>query len=37
MYKMLYYNRTDVSEDPDVNKIDASKESIACHKWYQKI
>ena len=34
---MLYYDRTDVSEGPDVNKIGASKESIACHKWYQKI
>ena len=31
MYKMLYYERIDVSEGIDVNKTSASKECIVCH------
>ena len=31
---MLYYDRTDVSEDIDVNKISASKECTVCQYWY---
>ena len=29
--KMLYYNRTDVSEGIDINKASASKECHICH------
>ena len=32
--QMLYYDRIDVSEDIDVNKISASKESIIYHYRY---
>ena len=31
---MLYYDRIDVSEGTDVNKISASKERGVCHYWY---
>ena len=32
--KMIYYDRIDVSEGIDVNKISASKECDNCHYWY---
>ena len=32
--KMLYYDRINVSEGIDVNKISASKECDVCHYWY---
>ena len=31
---MLYYNRIDISESIDVNKIRASKQYIICHYWH---
>ena len=31
---MSYYDRTDVSEETDVNKISASKECDVCHYCY---
>ena len=31
---MLYYDRTDVSEEIDINKTSASKECEICHYWY---
>ena len=31
---MLYYDRIDVSEGIDVDKISALKECDACHYWY---
>ena len=31
---MLKYDRIDVSEGIDVNKINASKECDICHYWY---
>ena len=31
---MLYYNRIDISESIDVNKISASKQYIICHYWH---
>ena len=31
---MLYYDRIDISEGIDVNKISASKECDICHYWY---
>ena len=31
---MIYYDRIDVSEEIDINKINASKESDICHYWY---
>ena len=31
---MLYFDRTDVSEEIDVNKISASKECDICHYLY---
>ena len=31
---MLHYNRTDFSEENDVNKTSASKKCIICHYWY---
>ena len=31
---MLYFNRMDVSEGTDVNKISVSKECDICHYWY---
>ena len=36
MYKMLEYDRTDVSEGIHVNKTSASKECDICHYWYFK-
>ena len=36
MYKMLEYNRTDISERIDVNRKSASKECDICHYWYFK-
>ena len=32
--KMLYYDRIDISEGIDVNKINESKEHNICHYWY---
>ena len=32
--KMLYYDRTDVSEENDVNKTSTSKECDIFHYWY---
>ena len=32
--KMLYYDRTDVSEGIDVNRTSETKECDACHYWY---
>ena len=32
--KILYYDRTDVSEENDVNKTSASKECDIFHYWY---
>ena len=34
LHKMIYYDRTDVSEGIDVNKTRASKECDVCHYWY---
>ena len=31
---MLYFDRIDISEGTDVNKISASKECNICHYWY---
>ena len=31
---MIYFDRIDVSEGIDVNKISASKECAICHHWY---
>ena len=31
---MLRYDRIDISEGIDVNKINESKESKFCHYWY---
>ena len=31
---MLYFDRIDVSEEIDVNKISVSKECDTCHYWY---
>ena len=36
MYKMLEYDRIDISEGIDVNKTTASKECDICHYWYFK-
>ena len=36
MYKMLEYNRIDISEGIDVNKTSESKECDICHYWYFK-
>ena len=33
---MLEYDRIDISEGIDVNKINLSKESDVCHYWYFK-
>ena len=33
---MLEYNRIDISEGVDVNKISLSKECDICHYWYFK-
>ena len=31
---MLHYDRIDISEEINVNKISASKECDVCHYWY---
>ena len=33
-YKILYYDRIDVSKGIDVNKTNALKECNVCHYWY---
>ena len=33
---MLQYDRIDVSEEIDINKISASKECMLFHYWYFK-
>ena len=33
---MLEYDRIDISERIDVNKMSASKECVTCHYWYFK-
>ena len=35
-YKMLQYERINVSEGIDINKSDKSKECMICHYWYFK-
>ena len=35
-YKMLEYDRINMSEGIDVNKTSASKEGDICHYWYFK-
>ena len=32
--KILYYDRIDISEGIDINKISALKECDICHYWY---
>ena len=32
--EMLYYDRIDISEGIDVNKISASNKCDICHYWY---
>ena len=34
---MLQYDRTDASEEIDINKTIASKECMLCHYWYFKV
>ena len=34
--QMLEYDRIDISEGIDVNKINASKQCDICHYWYFK-
>ena len=36
IYKMLEYERIDISEGIDVNKTNLSKECDICHYWYFK-
>ena len=36
IYKMLEYNRIDISEETDFNKTDLSKECDICHCLYFK-
>ena len=31
---MLEYDKIDVREEVDLNKIDGSRERIICHYWY---
>ena len=31
---MLYFDRIDISEGIDINKISESKEGNICHYWY---
>ena len=31
---MIYYDRIDVSEGINVNKVSVSKEFDVCHDWY---
>ena len=33
-YKMLEYDRIDISEGIDVNNTNKSKEYMLCHYWY---
>ena len=33
-YKMLEYDRIDISEGIDVNNTNKSKECMLCHYWY---
>ena len=33
---MLEYDKTDISEGTDINKINASRECKICHYWYFK-
>ena len=33
-YKMLEYDRIDISEGNDVNKSNKSKKCMLCHYWY---
>ena len=33
-YKMLEYDRIDISDRIDINKTNASKECDICHYWY---
>ena len=33
---MLQYERIDVSQGIDINKLDKSKECMICHYWYFK-
>ena len=33
-YKMLEYDKIDISEGIDINKTSASKECDICHYWY---
>ena len=33
---MIQYERIDVSEEIDPNRLDRSKECIICHCWYFK-
>ena len=33
-YKMLAYDRIDISEGIDINKTSASKKCDICHYWY---
>ena len=35
-YKMLQYERIDISEGIDINKSDKSKECMICHYWHFK-
>ena len=35
-YKMLEYDRINISEGTDVNETSASKECDICHYWYFK-
>ena len=35
-YKMLEYDRNDISEEIDINKTSASKKCDICHYWYFK-
>ena len=35
-YKMLQYDRINVSEGIDINKRSESKECVLCHYWYFK-
>ena len=36
MLQMLQYERIDISERIDLNKLDISKECMICHYWYFK-
>ena len=31
---MIHYDRTDISEETDINKKSTSKECDVCHYWY---